>query len=233
MTHENTQLESIRNTYKNCFDCPLSGCRKSVVFGTGNPRAGILLVTDTPTESQDRVGNYNTIDIGWTLGAFKCVLSNAGHTVPDRKEDLSKLFFSEVFITSAVMCRPIHLKGGKIGDYREPTWAKEVKKCRTRLLSTVYAVDPHIIVCAGKFATQALLGRSSALPARRGALSALFEVVVPGKSADVRYSAIPAPDPTVCQRLGDYDDPNGMVSAYTNALSGAWTINQYLRNEDK
>lgn len=226
MRLESTGAASL-SEYRSCERCKLSECRSRVVLGSGNPRAKVFIVVDTPSEAEDRVGHYNTADIRWLVNLFRQVLR-----LDMPLGAAAEKFFSEAFITSAVMCRPAILVGDKAGDARDPKWS-EVKACRDRLQQQIYHVDPHIIVGCGKFALQALCGTSSPPSAKTGRLNEMITITVPGELSDVPYSVIPAPDPQVAKRRGDYDDPNGVVAALGNALGAAWALRDALEGEDK
>jgi len=213
--------------YRDCQRCKLSECRNRVVRGSGNPRAKVFVVVDTPSEAEDRVGHYNTADIRWLINLFRQALR-----LDMPIAAAAEKFFSEAFITSAVMCRPSILVGDKAGDARDPKWS-EIKACRERLLQQIYHVDPHIIVGCGKFALQALCGTSSAPSAKTGKLNEMITISVPGEFSDVPYSVIPAPDLQAARRRGDYDDPNGTVAALGNALGAAWAVRDALEAEDR
>lgn len=220
-------LTILYEEYKNCDRCKLSETRKKIVFGSGNRDAPILLITDTPTLKEESLGHHNTTDVRWILKAFQHATNKQSIPIGAAAE----MFFDATFVTNAVMCCPTFAVGDRAGELTEPGWT-QVKKCRDRLLRVIYEVDPHIIVSAGKYATQALVGRASKLPRRNGKVSSLFTVEVPGEFGPVYYSAIPTADPRIAERRGDYDDQNGLVSAFTTALKGAWDIKNYLEGED-
>jgi uracil-DNA glycosylase family 4 len=227
----NVEIDPLRvlyDEYRECTRCKLSETRQRVVFGSGNPEASILLITDTPTLKEEQLGHHNTTDIRWVIKAFKHALGKNDMPIGAAAE----LFFNNVFMTNAVMCCPTIPLGDKAGELTEPSWSL-VKKCRDRLLTVIYEVDPLVIVAAGKYAVQALVGRSAKLPTRGGRVSDMRTVFVPGECGDVGYSFIPTADPRVAERRGDYDDPTGTVSSFTNALAGAWQLKEYLENEDR
>ena len=224
MSTDTQGLNLIYDDYKNCTRCPLHECRQNVVFGTGNPNAGILMVTDTPDELEDIVGNHNTANIRWLMRVFRGALS-----LNMSLQECAELFFQNVFITSAVICRP----KAPTGDYRDPGWKNEIKVCNERLLSVIYEVDPNIIIGAGKFANTALLRRVSKLPRRSGVTKVMYTMEVPGEAISVPYSVIPTNDPTFAKRQGDYDDPNGFISSLGKALRTAWDINNLIEEEDQ
>jgi uracil-DNA glycosylase family 4 len=221
-------LQILYEEYQNCDRCKLSKTRKNIVFGSGNREANILLVTDTPTLKEESLRHHNTTDIRWIIKAFQHAIGKQDMPVGAAAE----MFFNNVFMTNAVMCCPTFPAGDREGELTEPGWT-QVKKCRDRLMEVIYDVDPHVIISAGKFATQALIGRASKLPRRNGKMSELFSVEVPGEAGSVFYSAIPTADPRVAERRGDYDDAGGLVSSFTTALKGAWDLSHYIEQEDR
>jgi uracil-DNA glycosylase family 4 len=145
---------------------------------------------------------------------------------------IANKFFSECFVTSAVTCRPKIMTGDKEGEGRDPKWS-ELKACRGRLESVIYAVDPHIIIACGKFACSSLLLRNKDLPPRTGKMTSLFTITLKGNTCPVNYSVIPAPSIRTAKRVGDYDNPNGFVSSLGEALRSAWEISEGLEREDQ
>ena len=221
-------LRILYEEYQSCERCKLSETRRNIVFGSGNRNADILLITDTPTLKEESLGHHNTTDIRWVIKAFQHALGKQSMPLGAAAE----MFFENVFITNAVMCCPTFPTGDRAGELTEPKWTL-VRECRDRLFEVIYQVDPAVIISAGKYATQALVGRGSNLPRRSGKVSSLFTVEVPGEAGSVFYSAIPTADPRVAERRGDYDDDNGMVSSFTTALKGAWELKTYLEGEDR
>ncbi|MGA1354438.1 MAG: uracil-DNA glycosylase family protein [Candidatus Limnocylindrus sp.] len=226
MKSVNPELKQLYDQMRDCRACKLSECRQRVVFGSGNPRAKVLIVVDTPSEAEDRVGHYNTADIRWLVHLFSQAL-NLKMPIAAAAEK----FFAEAFITPAVMCRPIIMVGDAAGTSRDPKWS-DVKACRDRLTRMIYQIDPHIIVGCGKYALMGLCGTSSPPAAKTGRLDEMLTITVQGELGDVHYSVIPAPDPQVAKRRGDYDDPNGVVRALGSALSAAWAVRDTLESED-
>jgi uracil-DNA glycosylase family 4 len=222
MKSKNEGLRVIYDEFKDCSACGISKYRDRVVVGTGNVHASILIVTDYPTPSEERVGHHNTSDIRFLVRAFK-------HAIKSKSENDQLL--SNVFITNAVSCCPRISAGDLSGEPKSPSWP-EIRTCRTRLLRTIYAVDPHIVIAAGKYACMGLLGRNKDLPTRDGRLASMFHFEVPGELLTLTYGAVPTVDPHVAQRSGDYDDPNGKVASLVSALKGAWEISSYIESED-
>ena len=226
MSTHNQELKLIYDDYANCTRCRLSETRlNKPVFGTGNRNAAIMLISDAPSASEERLGHHNTQDIRWIANIFRRAIGQKDMPIGASAD----LFFQNFFMTSSVLCRPTVFGSD---DYRKPDWKKEVQMCYDRLTATIYAVDPLVVISAGEFATKALLQRTSGLPKRRGTLDSSFNFSVPGVLSDVMYTAIPTVDYSMAIRRGDYDDPNGTVSAFARALSSAWAIKDKLMKED-
>jgi len=100
---------------------------------------------------------------------------------------------SHVFFTNTVLCRP--------GDNRTPSTA-EIKECRTRLHRTIYAIDPVLIIAAGKVAASAILGKNVPILSKRGTI---FDIEIASPVADrkVRYPMLAILHPSYLLRKGD------------------------------
>lgn len=224
---DNHELRLIYDEYANCTRCRLCETRLGPpVFGTGNRNAPILLISDAPSESEERLGHHNTQDIRWIANVFRKAIGKRDMPIGAAAD----LFFQNVFITSAVLCRPTVFGSS---DYRKPDWKKEVQMCYERLCGVIYSVDPHIVIASGEFPVKALLQKTTGLPKRRGGLDSAFTFEVPGVIGPVYYTAIPTVDYSMAIRRGDYDDPNGTVSSFAKALSSAWAIKSKIQEEDK
>jgi DNA polymerase len=98
-----------------------------------------------------------------------------------------------VFFTNVVMCRP--------EENRTPS-TTEIKSCRDRLHRTIYAVDPKLIIAAGKTAASSILGKKVAVTNRRGDI---FDVAIPSPVTGdkVRYPMMVLLHPSFLLRKGD------------------------------
>ena len=91
------------------------------------------------------------------------------------------------------MCRP--------EDNRTPS-TTEIKNCRDRLFKTIYAIDPRIILAAGKTAASAIVGKKVAITNRRGDI---FDVEIPSPVTGgmIRYPMMAIYHPSFLLRKGD------------------------------
>ena len=182
-------LLELESTYAGCEKCPLLvKSRAQVVFGGGSSKAHILVVGEAPGAAEDYEGAPHIGDAGKLL---MDVLARAW-PVPDDPdfaeisgigedstyfERMRDYLDAHVFWTNATLC--------KTADGRPPS-AAEVKNCADRLHRTIYAVDPSLIIAAGKTAASALVGKSVSISDRRGTI---FDIGIPSPvtGVTVRY----------------------------------------------
>lgn len=131
-------LQKLYEPYKKCFSCPLAMLgRQTVVFGSGNPNAQLMIIGEAPGKDEDEQG----VPFVGRSGKFLTkILVSLGI---DRKE---------LFITNSVKCRP--------PQNRKPT-PKESKTCKDILLiNQIKIIQPKVICTLGSAALEALLEKS-------------------------------------------------------------------------
>lgn len=117
-----------------CTKCPLCTTRTNVVLSRGPLSASVMIVGEAPGEVEDRTGLPFTGPSGRLLDLL---IHKAGG-------DSSRVYFCNV-----IKCRP--------PNNRTPS-TTEIVKCRPYLLQQIEAVQPAVIVTAGKVATSAVTG---------------------------------------------------------------------------
>ncbi len=128
------ELNDLIENCKNCGKCALSETRTNVVFGVGNPDAGILFVGEAPGENEDLQGEPFVGRGGQLLDLY---LNSIGL---DRKEN--------VYIANILKCRP--------PKNRDPK-PEETEACLPYLRELVRRMRPKIIVCVGRIAAQVII----------------------------------------------------------------------------
>ena len=124
-------MSTLNNVWKDCSRCPLSKLRTSVVYGSGNVGARLVIIGEAPGEQEDLEGKPF---VGPAGERFNALLDAVGIN----RED--------IWITNTCMCRPKHPKPGK--NNRAPT-VEEMRSCFPRLAEEINIVRPEIIVLAG------------------------------------------------------------------------------------
>ena len=137
-------LRAIRDEIGDCTRCPLHERRSNLVFGVGNPNARLMFIGEAPGAEEDRKGEP-------FVGKAGQLLTKMIHAMTLRRED--------VYIANVVKCRP--------PGNRDPK-PDEIATCRGYLDKQIDAVAPELIVCLGRVAPSALLGRDVRITKERG-----------------------------------------------------------------
>lgn len=130
-------LAMLREEIGACTRCALSCKRKNIVFGEGNPDAGLMFVGEGPGEEEDTQARPFVGKAGVLL---------------TRLIEKMELQRSDVYIANIVKCRP--------PGNREPE-AAEVAACRPFLEQQIGIIRPAVIITLGNVALQSLLNNPS------------------------------------------------------------------------
>ena len=141
-------LQAIRDDIGDCRRCKLSGGRKNIVFGQGNPKASLMFVGEAPGSDEDEQGL-----------AF---VGRAGQLLTDIIEKGLKIPRADVFIANVIKCRP--------PQNRNPE-PDEIMSCQPFLEAQIRAIRPRVLVGLGKFAGQWLLKTAEPISRIRGRLA--------------------------------------------------------------
>jgi DNA polymerase len=171
-------LPAVRAVAAKSKACELYKRGTQTVFGEGPRHAALMLVGEQPGDAEDVAGHPFVGPAGKLLDR---ALEEAGI---DRRQ---------VYVTNVVK----HFKWeprGKRRIHAKPNSA-EVAACRPWLEVELALVKPHVLVCLGATAAQALLGRAFKVSKRRGEL--VESALAPAVTATVHPSSIlRAPDDT-------------------------------------
>jgi uracil-DNA glycosylase family 4 len=126
---------SLREEVLHCSKCGLSQTRQHVIFGEGNPHAGILIIGEAPGHDEDMIGRPFVGKSGQLLDK---ILAACGFT---RQE--------HVFISNIVKCRP--------PGNRPPT-PEEAATCIPWLYRQIDLIDPKIMILLGATALKYMAG---------------------------------------------------------------------------
>lgn len=130
-----------------CRRCALSETRTQTVFERGNRRAPLMIVGEAPGEQEDRLGQPFVGPAGKLLDAM---LTAAGWNPAH-----------DVYIANVLKCRPPGNRNPQSG---------EMVACIDFLSDQLRLVQPRLILCVGRIATQALLDTEQAISRLRGQL---------------------------------------------------------------
>ncbi|MGA7097435.1 MAG: uracil-DNA glycosylase [Acidimicrobiia bacterium] len=137
-------LSHLRETALVCTRCALSETRTQVVFGVGDPEAGLMLVGEAPGKNEDLQGEPFVGAAGRLLDTL---LGEIG---------ISR---DEVYIANVLKCRP--------PGNRDPR-TEEIDECKGYLREQIRLISPIVVVTLGNFATKLLLRTDVGITRMRG-----------------------------------------------------------------
>lgn len=144
-------LDSAAAAASQCLACARANTRRSVVFGSGNPNARLMLVGEAPSETDDATGKPYTGPAGNLLDE---ALSAAG---------ISR---NDVWITNTVRCYAGRERNGRTEN--RPAGAREISACRTWMDVELQMVNPQVILAIGAPAARTLIHPEYRLQDQRG-----------------------------------------------------------------
>jgi DNA polymerase len=136
--------EAVRAEALVCTRCELCSTRTRVVWGSGTPRTGILIVGEAPGYHEDQQGE-----------AF---VGRAGQLLTKILEAIG-FGRDEVFITNVLKCRP--------PGNADPQ-PHQVAKCEPYLVRQIELIDPVVILALGRHAARTLLRDEGSMASLRG-----------------------------------------------------------------
>jgi DNA polymerase len=145
------ELEQLAEIAKSCTGCSLAERRRNVVFGEGDPTAGLVLVGEGPGDTEDQMGRPFVGKAGQLLDK---AIVDAGL----RRE--------QVYITNTVKCRAADWSAGKPVN-RAPT-ETETLACRRWLLPQLDLLKPKVILCIGAPSAKNLIKKDFKITRERG-----------------------------------------------------------------
>jgi uracil-DNA glycosylase family 4 len=137
-----------------CRDCKLAEGRHTIVFGSGNPQADLVVIGEGPGADEDAQGLP--------------FVGRAGQLLTRMLESV-KLSRDEVYICNAVKCRP--------PGNRNPE-ADELAACAPYLAEQLGVIQPRVILALGSVATQSLLRTKEPIGKLRGRLHPYGDAVL-------------------------------------------------------
>jgi DNA polymerase len=146
LTLPNT-LENLKKQALDCHLCTLSKSREKVVFGEGNPRAKVMLVGDSPSNTDDSSGKVFT--------------GRTGDILSKMIENVLMLKREDVYLTNLLKCKALDKQN------HSPAHAHT---CYPYLLKEIELVQPQIIITLGALAYEYLTKDKTPLEQIRGTI---------------------------------------------------------------
>ncbi len=139
-----SDLDGYHRSIGHCQKCALSQSRIHFVFGTGSPKARLMLIGEAPGEDEDLKGEPFVGKAGQLLDKILAAI---------------EFNRNEVYIANILKCRP--------PKNRDPL-PEEIALCMTYLHHQITLVRPRLILLLGRIAAHALLKSASSLGQMRG-----------------------------------------------------------------
>lgn len=137
-------LDDLRPTTLECRKCRLAETRKSVVFGEGNPQAGLFVIGEAPGADEDAQGRPFVGRSGQLLDKILLAIGF------ERKD---------VYIGNIIKCRP--------PENRNPL-TDEIDCCKPWLMQQLEIINPKVLLLLGRVAANTILENTQSMGSMRG-----------------------------------------------------------------
>jgi len=138
-------LQAQERDLQGCRRCKLCEGRRTIVFGSGSPRADFVCIGEGPGADEDAQG--------------KPFVGRAGQLLTKMLESVQLDRERDCFILNAVKCRP--------PGNRNPE-SDELAACAPFLAAQLGVIQPKVVLVLGSVATQALLRTKEPIGKLRG-----------------------------------------------------------------
>ena len=138
-------LKAVREELGDCTRCKLCKGRKTIVFGEGDPAAGLVFIGEGPGQEEDEQGRP-------FVGA-------AGQLLTDIIVKGMLLRREDVYICNIVKCRPPGNRNPELD---------EITSCEPFLIKQLQAIRPKCIIALGNVAVKTLLKTKTGITSLRG-----------------------------------------------------------------
>lgn len=144
LDEKKASLEALREEIGDCRRCKLSGGRKSIVFGEGDPGARLMFIGEAPGREEDIQG--------------RPFVGEAGQLLTRLIEKIG-LKREAVYIGNIVKCRP--------PQNRDPE-EDEIGSCSSFINRQIDIISPLVIIALGRVSAQTLIETKVPISKLRG-----------------------------------------------------------------
>jgi uracil-DNA glycosylase family 4 len=137
-------LDDVRRELGDCKRCPLHLTRRNLVFGEGNPSAGLVFIGEAPGGEEDLQGRPFVGRAGQLLTRI------IGAMGLERRD---------VYICNILKCRPPQNRNPK---------QEEMETCEPFLIKQIEAIRPKVVCALGSFAARRILRTDVPITVLRG-----------------------------------------------------------------
>ena len=134
-------IEKLNNYIKDCQDCGICNCVKTIT--SGNPNASVMIIGESSTEDQQ-----------YSDSNYDVPFNNSSGEILNKVLDNLNINKDEIFFINSINCFP-HREDGEALVKRSPT-KTERTNCKLFLDYALKTVQPLLIICLGGVATNGI-----------------------------------------------------------------------------
>ena len=182
------QLETLREECRQCTHCDLSGTRRNVVFGEGNPNSPLVIIGEGPGMHEDSTG--------------RPFVGRAGALL-DEALAACRINRQHVFICNILKCRACITENGRTRN--RPPAPTEIETCTPWLEKQIAIMQPSVILCLGAPSAKFIIKKDFKMTQERG-------IIYPTKYA--RYAVAALHPAYILRQMGEtYDGGKSLLIA--------------------
>jgi DNA polymerase len=160
------KIEELRLRCLECNRCALSGTRKNVVFGEGNPESPLMIIGEGPGANEDATG--------------RPFVGRAGALL-DEALAACKISRKHVWICNVLKCRACIMENGRTRN--RPPSPEEIYVCTYWLEQQIAVIQPLVILSLGAPSSKFVIKKDFKMTQERG-------IVYPTKYAKYAIAAL-------------------------------------------
>lgn len=145
------QIDSLRQECMSCEKCQLSGTRRNLVFGEGNPNSPLVIIGEGPGANEDATG--------------RPFVGRAGALL-DEALAACKISRNHVFICNILKCRACITENGSTRN--RPPAPDEIVTCTPWLEKQLSIIQPMVILCLGAPSAKFIIKKDFKMTKERG-----------------------------------------------------------------
>lgn len=145
------QMDALHAQCAECTKCGLSGTRRNVVFGEGNPESPLMIIGEGPGQNEDATG--------------RPFVGRAGALL-DEALAACRISRKHVFIGNVIKCRACITENGRTRN--RPPATEEIVTCTPWLEKQLEIMKPLVILCLGAPSAKFIIKKEFKMTQERG-----------------------------------------------------------------
>ena len=156
-------LNGLRQKCVNCTDCSLRKSRVKMVFGEGNPKADVMIISDPPNSDENMQG--------------RPFVGEAGIVFGNMMKNVLNFERNDLYMTNIVKCRCMISGANTVqNNYRVEYYdINEMRKCLPYLHQQIDMIKPRFILVMGEIAASVLFEKRESIDYFRNNQGVLYK----------------------------------------------------------